>query len=79
MSAYKPTLATVNAKLDQVLAALAGHTRKAQYTVREFAQIIGISEKSLAKRSYWKRYGGVKRGKRVFFPESARKSLEGIV
>jgi hypothetical protein len=48
---------------------------RSQYTIEEFAPICGLTLDALRRRPAWKRYGGIKRGRRVVFPESARLAI----
>ena len=78
-------LAAILARLDAIDAKLAAVTVPATtaipriaYTRKEFAKMVGISEGTLLKETYWRRYGGKKIGGRIQFSEAARLAiLEG--
>jgi len=59
----------------QQVVALLPVAPRAQYTIEEFAPLCGLTVDALKRRPVWKRHGGIKRGGRVMFPESARLAI----
>lgn len=59
----------------ELMALRASAPARSQYSIAEFSAICGLSIYALKRRQNWKRYGGIKRGRRVMFPESARLAI----